>query len=31
VRDDLPSIAMSVDRGEDQCCGLSNGWNCGDG
>jgi hypothetical protein len=28
---DLPSVEMSVDRGEVQCCGLSKGWNDGDG
>jgi hypothetical protein len=31
VRDGLPSIEMLFDRGEDRCCGLSNGWNGGDG
>jgi hypothetical protein len=27
----LPSIVMCGDRGEDRCCGLSIGWNGGDG
>jgi hypothetical protein len=31
VIDGLPSVKMRVDRGEDRCCGLSNGWNGGDG
>jgi hypothetical protein len=26
-----PSIEMWGDRGEDHCCGLSMGWNGGDG
>jgi hypothetical protein len=31
VRNGLPSIEMCFNRGEDQCCGLSNSWNGGDG
>jgi hypothetical protein len=31
VRDGLSSIEMCFNRGEDRCCGLSNGWNGGDG
>jgi hypothetical protein len=31
LRVDLPSIVMWGDRGEDHCCGLSIGWNGGDG
>jgi hypothetical protein len=31
VRDGLSSVEMCFDRGEDRCCGLSNGWNGGDG
>jgi hypothetical protein len=27
----LPSIMIWGDHGEDQCCGLSKGWNGGDG
>jgi hypothetical protein len=27
----LPSLVMSGDHGEDRCCGLSMGWNGGDG
>jgi hypothetical protein len=27
----LPSFMMSGDCGEDRCCGLSMGWNGGDG
>jgi hypothetical protein len=27
----LPSVEMRVERGEDRYCGLSNGWNGGDG
>jgi hypothetical protein len=26
----LPSVMMRGDHGEDQCCGLSIGWNGGD-
>jgi hypothetical protein len=28
---DLPSVEMLVDRGKVRCCGLSMGWNGGDG
>jgi hypothetical protein len=31
LRVGLPSVDMSCDHGEDRCCGLSIGWNCGDG
>jgi hypothetical protein len=31
VRNGLPSVEMCFNRGEDQCCGLSNSWNGGDG
>jgi hypothetical protein len=27
----LPSVLIWGDRGEDRCCGLSIGWNGGDG
>jgi hypothetical protein len=30
VRDDLPSVEMCVDRGDDRCYGLTMGWNGGD-
>jgi hypothetical protein len=31
VRNGLPSVEMCFNRGEDQCCDLSNSWNGGDG